>query len=311
MRAIALTEYGEPDVLSSQELPDPLLGPDFLLVRVRAAGVNPVDYKIRRGNLRGRFPHHTPLIPGWDVAGVVERVGPAVTEFAEDEEVIGYVRKDHVQHGTYAELVAAPVRTLTRKPTRLDMTTAACLPLAGLTALQCLRAVAVGAGDTVLVHAAAGGVGHLAVQIARALGAERVIGTASERNHEFLRQLGAEPVSYGDGLVERVTELAGDPVDAALDLVGGDALQASAELVADRSRHVSVIDPSVLDQGGHYVFVRPDAEQLRWLAELADTGRLRVELAEVFPLDRAADAHRLLEKGHVRGKLALEVGSPT
>ncbi len=312
MRGAAYDRFGDLDVLTVRDdLPDPPVGPDTVLVRTRAAGVNPVDMGIRAGGLAGLFPHNFPIIPGWDLAGVVEAVGPAVVDFAPGDEVFGYLRRDDVQWGTAAELVPAPQRCLAHKPASLSFTEAGAVPLAGLTALQCLRAVAVGAGDTVLVHAAAGGVGHLAVQIARVLGAARVIGTASEHNHEFLRQLGAEPVSYGGGLVERVTELAGGPVDAALDLVGGDALRASAELVADRSRHVSVIDPSVLNQGGHYVFVRPDAEQLRWLAELADTIRLRVELAEVFPLDRAADAHRLLEKGHVRGKLALEVGSPT
>ncbi|MDQ3153541.1 MAG: alcohol dehydrogenase catalytic domain-containing protein, partial [Actinomycetota bacterium] len=139
MRAVALTEYGDADVMSVGELPDPLVGPDVILIRVAAAGVNPVDYKIRQGHLRERFPHHVPLVPGWDVAGTVEQVGPAVTEFAPGDEVLGYVRKDHVQWGTYAELVAAPVRTLAHRPPGLDAVTAGALPLAGLTALQALR----------------------------------------------------------------------------------------------------------------------------------------------------------------------------
>jgi len=149
---------------------------------------------------------HFPLIPGWDVAGVVEAVGADATEFAVGDEVVGYVRKDHLQHGTFAELVAAPVRTLARKPASLSWTEAAGLPLAGLTALQALRRVGVTAGDTVLVHGAAGGVGSLGVQVAVALGA-RAIGTASERNHEFLTSLGAEPAAYGDGLADRVRAL--------------------------------------------------------------------------------------------------------
>jgi NADPH:quinone reductase-like Zn-dependent oxidoreductase len=309
MRAVALTEYGDPDVLSVHELPDPLVGPDSVLIRVRAAGLNPVDYKIRQGHLRGAFPHHTPLIPGWDVAGVVAAVGPAVTAFAEGDEVLGYVRKDHVQHGTYAELVAAPDRTLARKPAALPFEQAGALPLAGLTALQALRAVGAGAGDTVLVHAAAGGVGHLAAQLAGALGATRVIGTASERNHDFVRSLGAEPVTYGDGLVDRVAALVGGDgkVDVVVDLVpGGDTLPASAKLVRDPARVVSIVDAGgVKALGGRYVFVRPDAEQLAWLAELAGSGALRVEVQRVFPLAEAADAQRLLEEGHVRGKLVL------
>jgi len=310
MRAVALTEYGDADVMSVGELPDPLVGPDVVLVRVAAAGVNPVDYKIRQGNLRERFPHHVPLVPGWDVAGTVEQVGPAVTEFAPGDEVLGYVRKDHVQWGTYAELVAAPVRTLAHRPPGLDVVPAGALPLAGLTALQALRAAGTGPGDTVLVHAASGGVGHIAVQVARELGATRVLGTSSERNADFVRSLGADPVTYGPGLGNRVAELVGGDgrVDVALDFVGGAALTASPSLVRDPARHVSVVDPAtVLEQGGRYVFVRPDAEGLAWLAERAAQGRITVEIQQVFDLAAAPDAHRLLEEGHVRGKLVLRL----
>ena len=281
-----------------------------MLVRVAAAGVNPVDYKIRQGHLRERFPHHVPLIPGWDVAGTVEQVGPAVTEFAPGEEVLGYVRKDHVQWGTYAELVAAPVRTLAHRPPGLEVVTAAALPLAGLTALQALRATGAGPGDTVLVHAASGGVGHLAVQVARELGAIRVLGTSSERNADFVKSLGADPVAYGPGLGDRVAELVGGDgrVDVAVDFIGGEALAASPALVRDPARHVSVVDPApVLEQGGRYVFVRPDAEGLGWLAERVADGRIIVEIQQVFDLAAAPDAHRLLEEGHVRGKLVLRL----
>lgn len=308
MRAVALTEYGEPGVMALQELPDPPVGPDTVLVRVTAAGVNPVDFKIRQGHLRGAYPHHEPLIPGWDVAGTVEHAGPAVTDFSPGDEVIGYVRRDDVQHGSYAEFVPAPVRTLTHRPAELDAVHGAALPLAGLTALQSLRAVGVGEGDTVLVHAAAGGVGHLAVQLARELGATKVLGTASEHNHDFIRSLGGQPVTYGDDLHDLVAELVGGDgkVDAVADFVGGSALTVSPSLLRDPARHVSVIDPAtVLDQGGRYVFVRPDAQQLTWLAQRVASGRVTVEVAHTFPLEQAADAHRLLEKGHVRGKLVL------
>ena len=310
MRAVALTEYGDADVMSVQELPDPLVGPDVVLVRGAAAGVNPVDYKIRQGKLRERFPHHVPLVPGWDVAGTVEKAGPAATEFAAGDEVLGYVRKDHVQWGTYAELVAAPVRTLAHRPPGLEVVTAAALPLAGLTALQALRATGAGPGDTVLVHAASGGVGHLAVQVARELGAIRVLGTSSERNADFVKSLGADPVAYGPGLGDRVAELVGGDgrVDVAVDFIGGEALAASPALVRDPARHVSVVDPApVLEQGGRYVFVRPDAEGLGWLAERVADGRIIVEIQQVFDLAAAPDAHRLLEEGHVRGKLVLRL----
>ncbi|MGN9775430.1 NADP-dependent oxidoreductase [Micromonospora sp. H33] len=308
MKAIAIDEYGSADLLTVRELPDPPVGPDVVLVRMRAAGVNPVDWKVREGYLAGAFPSHFPLVPGWDAAGVVAAVGPAVTGFAVGDEVIGYVRRDHIQYGTYAELVPAPERALADKPVQASWAEAAGLPLAGLTAYQALQLARTGSGDTVLVHGASGGVGHLAVQIARALGADRVLGTAGPDNHDFVRSLGAEPVAYGEGLLDRVRELAPDGVDVALDLFGGDALDVSAELLARPARLVSTADPEhVTRLGGSYVFVKPSTADLSVLAGLVDAGRLTVHVARTFPLDQAADAHRLMETGHVRGKVVLEV----
>ncbi|MCX4745599.1 NADP-dependent oxidoreductase [Kitasatospora sp. NBC_01287] len=307
MKAITYRGYGGPDVLEYGDVPEPKLGADSVLVKVRAASVNPVDWKIQAGYLDSAMDAVFPVIPGWDVAGVVERVGVGVTEFAPGDEVIGYVREDMVGRGTFAEYVAAPVRTLARKPRTLGFEQAAGLPLAGLTAYQALTgALALRPGDTVLVHAAAGGVGSLAVQIARALGA-RVIGTAGERNHDYLRALGAEPVSYGEGLADRVRALAPQGVDAVLDLIGGDALHASPALLATGGRLASIADGSVLALGGRYVFVRPDTADLTALAELAEEGRLRVEVAAAFPLHRAADAQRLNAEGHTRGKIVVTV----
>ncbi|MFB6894290.1 NADP-dependent oxidoreductase [Kitasatospora sp. NPDC056327] len=307
MKAIAIRRYGGPEVVEYTDLPDPKVGPDSVLVQVRAAGVNPVDWKVREGRLDGLLDAHFPLVMGWDAAGVVRAVGGGVTEFAPGDEVYGYVRKDAVEHGTYAELVAAPVRTLARKPAALDWAQAGGLPLAGLTALHALRAVGAGAGDTVLVHAAAGGVGHLAVQLARAFGA-RVIGTAGERNHAYLRSLGAEPVHHGEGLAERVRALAPEGVDAAVDLVGGDAVEVSAGLVADPARIASVADFGVRARGGRYVWVRPDAAGLAELAALADEGRLTVTVASTFPLAQAASAQALSAEGRTRGKIVLLTG---
>jgi NADPH:quinone reductase-like Zn-dependent oxidoreductase len=310
MKAIALTEFGSADVMSLQDLPDPPVGPDVVLIEVRAVGVNPVDWMIREGYLRGAFPHHTPLIPGWDVAGVVKAVGPAAVGFAVGDDVMAYARKDTIEHGTYAELVAVFDRAVSRKPASFGFAQAGALPLVGLTALQSLQAAGVTTGDTVLVHAAAGGVGHLGVQIAQALGAGRVIGTGSPGNHDFIRSLGAEPVPYGDGLPAAVAELVGEDgkVDVVLDFVGGQALTQSVQLVRDPIRHISVIDPQqVRAQGGRYVFVKPDGGGLSYLADLADAGRLRIEVQQEFPLAQAADAHRLIQEGHVRGKLVLTV----
>jgi NADPH:quinone reductase-like Zn-dependent oxidoreductase len=306
MKAIVIREYGGPEVVEYTEVPDPKVGPDSVLVRVRAVGVNPVDWQVREGRLDGLLDVRFPLVLGWDLAGEVRAVGGAVTEFAPGDEVIGYVRKDTVEHGTYAELVAAPVRTLARKPAALDWAQAGGLPLAGLTAYQALRALHPAAGETLLVHAAAGGVGSLAVQLALARGV-RVIGTAAERNHAWLRTLGVEPVAHGPGLADRVRALAPDGVQAALDLVGGDAVETSVQLVADPARIASAVDFGVTARGGRYIWARPDAADLAALADLADRGLLTVPVASTFPLAQAASAQALNAEGRTRGKIVLLV----
>ncbi|MFI9722500.1 NADP-dependent oxidoreductase [Streptomyces sp. NPDC052396] len=305
MKAVSYRAYGGPEVLEYGELPEPVIGPDAVLIQVKAAGVNPVDWKAQAGYLDGMIPAVFPVVPGWDVSGVVVRLGADVPGFQVGDEVMGYAREDFLSRGTYAEYVAAPVRTLARKPRRLSFEQAAGIPLAGLTAYQALRAVDAGEGDTVLVHAAAGGVGSMAVQLARHFGA-RVIGTAGERNHDYLRSLGAEPVVYGDGLAERVRALAPEGVTAVLDLVGGGTIRTSPDVTAAGARLVSIADPEVARLGGRLLWVRPDAAQLSTLAELADLGVFDVEVAEVFPLERAADAQRRSAEGHTRGKLILK-----
>lgn len=307
MKAISYSGYGGPEVLEYGEARDPKVGPDSVLVKVRAAAVNPVDWKAREGYLDPVLDAVFPVIPGWDVSGVVIQPGASVTEFVTGDEVIGYVREDFLSHGTFAEYVAAPVRTLARKPRNLTYEEAAGLPLAGLTAYQVLTgALAVQEGDVVLVHAAAGGVGSIAVQLGRHLGA-RVIGTASERNHDFLQELGAEPVTYGEGLAERVRALAPEGVDAVFDTVGGEALKVSADLLAPGGRLASIADASVVDLGGRYVFVRPDAADLARLADLAEQDVVTVHVDETFPLERAADAQRLSAEGRTRGKIVVTV----
>ena len=307
MKAITYAEYGDPDTLQLTDVPDPKVGPGEVLIRVRSASVNPVDWKVAKGYLDGLLVVSFPAIPGWDVAGVVEAVGLDTPEWSVGDEVIAYARKDWVQGGTFAELVTAPVRTVARKPKSLDWHQAAGLPLAGLTAYQLLARLGLREGETVLVHAAAGGVGLFAVQIARALGA-RVIGTASEGNHEFLRGLGVEPVSYADGLAERVRELAPDGVDVVADFVGG-VLETTQAVLKDGGRHGSIADGTVAEAGGISAWVRPNAEDLTALGDLADDGKLTVPVAEVFALADAAKALELSQTGHVRGKIAIEVST--
>jgi NADPH:quinone reductase-like Zn-dependent oxidoreductase len=316
MRAMAITEFGGADRLQPTDLPDPLVGPDSVLIRIRAAGINPVDYKIRQGNLRERIPHVLPVVPGWDAAGVVEQVGPAVTAFAPGDDVYAYCRKDFVRDGTYAELVSVREYAVAPKPGRLSFEEAGGVPLAGLTALQMLRgALAIRSGERVLVHAGAVGVGSFAVQIARHDGAH-VIATASAANHDYLREIGAdEVIDYtSEDFVDVLRERHPDGIDAVLDTVGGEVQQRSAEVLGpDRGRLGSIIMPPDADAlgarglRGHYVFVRPDGAGLRDLGEMADSGALGVHLAEVVPLEEAARAQETLEGGHVRGKIVLRV----
>jgi NADPH:quinone reductase-like Zn-dependent oxidoreductase len=307
VRAAVYEQYGEADVIEVREHDDPPVGPDTVLVRAKATSVNPVDWKIRQGYLQAFYPHHLPIITGWDVAGVVEAVGPAVVTGLEvGDEVWGYVRRDDVRWGTAAELVPAPERTVARKPDSLSFEEAASVPLVGLTAYQALvEALAIMEGERVLVHAAAGGVGHVAVQIALAHGCE-VVGTASPANHDHLRALGVtEAIDYHAG---PVSEQLSAPVDAVLDLTGGDAIQDAPNQVKDTSRIASVVDAqTALEIGGRYVFVRPERDHLDALAALVAEGRLRVDVAETLPLDRIAEAHRLSEAGHTRGKIAITV----
>ncbi|MDQ0258759.1 NADP-dependent oxidoreductase [Sinomonas atrocyanea] len=305
MKAIAYDRFGSSDVLALQELPDPHPGSDSVLVQVKAASLNPVDYKAREGYLQGVIDTVFPAVPGWDVAGVIVKAGLDTPEFEVGDEILAYARKDVISGGTVAELVEVPVRTAARKPEGLSFEDAAALPLAGLTALQTVRRAGVSAGSTVLIHAAAGGVGSYATQLAVLAGA-RVVGTASEGNHEYLRSLGAEPVAYGDSLVEAARGLAPEGFDHILDFVGNGALDTVPQLLRAGGTVASITDPAARDEyGGHYIWVRPNPEDLAELAQLAADGRLKVEVADVVELAQAADAYRTLEGGHVRGKLVV------
>ncbi|PAU87087.1 alcohol dehydrogenase [Kocuria sp. WN036] len=297
--------YGGPEVLELTDLPEPKVPPGWVLLKVRSAAINPVDWKIMAGGLDPLMEVQFPVVPGWDVSGVVEAVGIDVPEWAPGDEVISYARTDWVHGGTMAEYVALPARLLAPKPASVDWDRAAALPLAGLTAYQVLGRLEVAAGDTVLVHNASGGVGGYAVQLAAARGA-RVIGTASEANHEYLRGLGAEPVAYGDGLPERVRELAPDGVDVVVDLVGG-VVEQTLAVLKDGGRHASVADDAVEAHGGTWMWVRPSAEDLTELGRLVDRGALRIELARSVPLAEGVEAYRLSQEGHVRGKIAVRM----
>jgi NADPH:quinone reductase-like Zn-dependent oxidoreductase len=310
MRAVAIQRWGGTEAVELLDLDPPPVAPDGVLVRVRAAGVNPVDAKIRDGALAGAFPASFPVILGWDAAGVVEQVGGAVTWFKPGDEVFGYCRRHNLQYGSFAEYTTVPEGYLAPKPPSLSFEEAAALPLVSLTAHQCLEAVGLRAGETLFLHGGSGGVGHVAVQLAVARGA-RVIATASAGNQDFLRELGAEPLDYAAGdVAARVRELASDSgTDAALDLFGGDAQEQAFSVLRRGGRIVSTVTPPERREGyeSHYVFARPSGYDLAEMAEEIADGRLRPHVDEVYPLERAAEALARVADGHVRGKLVLRV----
>ncbi|MGH2947446.1 MAG: NADP-dependent oxidoreductase [Solirubrobacteraceae bacterium] len=312
MRAIAVNEWGGRENLELVDVEPPPVAPDGVLVRVRAAGVNPVDTKIRGGYMAQKLPFHFPVILGWDAAGVVEEVGPAVTWFKPGDPVYGYCRRHHLQYGTYAEYTTVPEGFLAHMPRELSFDEAAALPLVSLTAHQALEAMGVRGGESLFVTGGAGGVGHIATQLAVARGA-RVIATASEANHEFLRELGAEPLDYRDGdLPARVSDLLADSgADAALDLFGGDCREQAFSILRKGGRLASVALPPPEPRAGHevhYIFVRPSGFDLgEHVTPLVAEGRLRPRVEATYPLERAAEAHERVEGGHVRGKLVLTV----
>jgi NADPH:quinone reductase-like Zn-dependent oxidoreductase len=303
MRAIAVNEWGGRDKLELVDVDPPPVAPDGVLVRIRAAGVNPVDYKVRGGYLAGALPYHFPVILGWDAAGVVEEVGPAVTWFKPGDEVYGYCRRHDLQYGTYAEFTTVPEGFLAHKPPELTFEEAAALPLVALTGHQSLEWLGLRGGETLFLGGGAGGVGHLAIQLAAARGAH-VIATASERNHDFVRDLGAEPVDHAAENLE-------EDVDAAFDLFGGESREQAFALLRRGGRLVSIARPPPEPREGHevrYVFVRPSGYDLgEHITPLVAEGRLRPHLEATYPLERAAEAHERIEGGHVCGKLVLTV----
>ncbi|HEY2878204.1 NADP-dependent oxidoreductase [Nocardioides sp.] len=304
-RRVVATGFGGPENLAVEEVDPGEPGPGQVRVSVRAAGVNPADVKRYRGP---GDPARLPLVLGFEAAGVVTAVGPDTSHEAGEEVIVYRVT------GAYATDLVVDETALTPKPSSLDWPEAGGVLLTGATAWHTLEATGVTAGDTVLVHGATGGVGLPAVQLARLRGA-RILGTASERNHDLLRELGAQPVTYGDGLADRVRALAPDGIDVALDLVGTDeAMDVSLALVADRARIATIANferapregVKLLGGGpgadpGDDIRAAARAE----IARLAGDGSLRVLVASTYPLDDAAEAHRQIATGHTTGKLVL------
>jgi enoyl reductase len=292
--------YGPASVLHQIDVDAPEAGPGQVRVRVKVAGVNPVDYKMRRGDFADIAPASFPQTLGNEFAGVVDRVGDGVTAFEPCSQVLGFTSA-----AAYAEYVVVGADQITAKPAGMPWEVAGALSATGQTAYNSLRELRVAAGETLLIHGASGGVGTVAVQLARSAGAI-VIGTASPVNHDYLRSLGAIPIAYGDGLIARVQALAPNGIDAALDLAGGEAITASLALVTDKDRIGTTVDAKAAQKYGirRLRGVR-STQTLATLADLHTKDELQIRISATYLLDEAAAAHHDLETGHVRGKIVL------
>ncbi len=303
-RAVRFDHYGGVEVLKVVEVPRPVPAGGRALVRVKAAGINPGEVSIREGRMHERWPATFPSGQGSDLAGVIEEVADGVEGFAPGDEVIGFSD----ERASQAELVLVPIEHLVHRPANVSWEAAGGLPIAGTTAYAAVRAVAPSAGETAVVSGAAGGVGSLAVQLARRAGA-RVIGLASESNHQWLSDHGVTPLDYGDGVAERIRAVCADGVDAFIDTFGGGYVELALELRVQPQRIDTIIDFQAAQRHG----VRTDgsaagasAQVLAELAGLIAAGELEVPIAHVYPLERVQDAYRELERRHTRGKIVLE-----
>jgi NADPH:quinone reductase-like Zn-dependent oxidoreductase len=303
-KAVRLEEYGGVDVLQIVEVPRPEPGPDQVLVQVKAAGINPGEAKIRDGALAALWPATFPFGEGSDLAGVVVATGPGVTAFKAGDEVIGWTDN----RASHAEYVVTEAEKLTPKPSAVPWEVAGALYVAGATAWAAVRAVGLSEGDTVVVAGAAGGVGSIAVQLAKQAGAT-VIGLASEPNHGWLRDHGVLQVTYGDGVEDRVRAAAPDgKVDAFVDTVGGDYVQLALDLGVAPSRVDTVANFEAVEKfgvKGDGSMVGSSAAVLAELAGAIAAGELEIPIAATYPLDQVKDAYRELAHGHTRGKIVL------
>lgn len=301
-RAVIHETFGGPEVLEVREVPEPHAGPGEVRVRVTAATINPVDWKIiASADRAAHFNHSVPGGFGSDLAGVIDEVGEGVAGFAVGDRVFGGISGQ----ATRDHAIVADTAKLVRTPDGIADEVACTLPIAGRTAVGALRTVGVGAGDTVLIGGAAGGVGSIAVQLARLAGAT-VIGTASEGTFPYLEDLGAQPVAYGPGLVERVRALAPGGITAALDLSGRETAEAALELGVAPERIGTIVSGPTVGEGVRATgMADAPADAFDQLAEAISAGALRIPIAARFPLERIGEAVTLLQEGHVHGKIII------
>jgi len=302
VRAVQFAEYGDPEVLRVADVEEPHAGPGQIRIAVRAASINPIDWKKRSGMFAEQMPLELPFVLGNDASGVVDEVGDGAEGVAVGDEVFGFTAGGRGSNAEYAVLEKG---RWAAKPTDVSFEEAGAWPVAVETSARVLDFL--GDGETVVINGAAGGVGTAAVQLARERGL-RVIGTASEGNHEYLRSLGAEPTTYGEGMVERVRELGG--ADLAFDAVGFGAIPALIEITGSPDKVVTIADYTAGQYGVRVAGGGSDASAdyaLQVAADLAAQGKFSLPVARTFSLDEAAAAHRLSQDGHVRGKLVLNL----
>ncbi|MDR9418274.1 NADP-dependent oxidoreductase [Gracilimonas sp.] len=312
MKATYIEEYGDLANIKTGELDKPEAKEGEVLIRVRSAGVNPVDAAIARGMLKDAILGKFPLIPGWDVAGVVEEVGHSVSRFSPGDEVYAYARRPKIQHGTFAEYVSLPESYIAERPTNISMEESGGIPLVGLTAYQSIFDFGGLKNDqTLLILGASGGVGTLAIQLAKSVGAN-VIGVASEANHEYMKELGADiTIDYKDNhLGEAVKNAHPEGVDLIFHCSRGDSFAQVMEtsVLKDGGRVASITNsnPDINeDIDFKYVFVEPNAEQLEHIAALADNSKIKVPVSETYSLKEVGQALQEIEKLHTRGKLII------
>lgn len=308
MKAIRIHTYGGPEVLQYEDVPRPRMKKGDVLIRVHAAGVNPLDWKVRSGSLNGAAPHNLPLIPGWDVSGVVEKLASGVSQFKRGDEV--FAMADPTRDGAYADYVAVRATALALKPRSLYHIRAAAVPLSALTAWQSLFDHGhLRSGQRILIHRGTGGVGHFAVQLAKWKGA-RVIATASTQDQELLRGLGADDtIDYTSQKLEDVAR----NIDIVLDTVGGEMQERWWRVLKKGGALISLVEPPSNEKcrqfgvSGMMCRVQPDGAQLSKIAKLIDTEKLKPVIDRILPLSEAKRAHELSQNGHLRGNIVLRV----
>ncbi|MCW9708453.1 NADP-dependent oxidoreductase [Fodinibius salsisoli] len=310
MKAALYDSFGDPEQVKVGDIDPPEVGEGEVLVRIEAAGVNPVDAAVQRGHLQGRLPHTFPIIPGWDMAGVIEERGFSARRFEVGDAVFGYARRPVVQWGTFAEYVVIPESYLAKQPQSIPATEAGAIPLTGLTAYQSIfDAGRLEAEETILILGASGGVGSFAIQLAKTEGAE-VIGVASQSNHDYMKQLGADATIdyHSEHIGEATLDIAPEGVDLIFDCSSGESMQQSLSALKNDGKLVSILntgenlDPDI---DFEYVFVEPNSSQLDTLADLVDADKLDIHISKTYSLDETPQALQNIEQRHTKGKTII------